>query len=159
MDASAVVHDDERSVYPRQSGAGYVLSERQVVIYDLIKKHEGFRGMPYEDSRGFPTIGYGTKLPIDEEEAELLLKHRLDKMTAELKKEITYFDDLPNEIQAVLLDMLYNLGVNGLLRFKRMWKAVEHRDWERMALEMQNSRWYNQVGRRAEELIAVVHSV
>ena len=71
---------------------------------------------------------------------------------------ISYFDDLPNEIQAVLLDMLYNLGVEGLLRFKKMWKAIEHRDWERMALEMQNSRWYTQVGRRAKDLISVVLS-
>ena len=114
--------------------------------------------MPYADSRGFSTIGYGTKLPIDEKEAELLLLHRLEKMTAQLKERMPYFDDLPQEIRAVLLDMTYNLGVEGIFRFKRMWAAIERRDWRNMALEMQNSRWFTQVGSRADDLVARVDS-
>ena len=125
---------------------------------EMIKKHEGFRGMPYDDPIGFPTIGYGTKLPITEKEGELLLNHRLEKMAEELKDRVPYFDDLPDDIRAVLLDMTYNLGVEGLLRFKRMWSAIERRDWRNMALEMQNSRWYVQVGNRALELVAKVEN-
>lgn len=126
------------------------------IAIDSIRRHEGFRGMPYDDPLGFPTIGYGTKLPIAEEEGELLLNHRLEKMAAQLKERVPYFDDLPDEIQAVLLNMTYNLGVDGLLRFKRMWSAIKRRDWRNMALEMQNSRWHRQVGIRADNLIANV---
>ncbi len=125
-------------------------------VIDDIKRHEGFRGMPYKDSLGFWTVGYGTKLPITEAEGELLLRHRLEKMTDRLKERVPYFDDLPEEIKGVLLDMAYNLGVDGLLRFKRMWAAIERRDWEKMALEMQNSLWYRQVGERAVELVSAV---
>ena len=47
-----------------------------------IMEAEGFRGEPYDDTTGNPTIGYGTKLPLTEAEGELLLRHRL---AAELK--------------------------------------------------------------------------
>ena len=46
-------------------------------VVDSIKIDEGFRGMPYDDSRGVPTLGFGTRLPITRAEGELLLKHRL----------------------------------------------------------------------------------
>ena len=42
-----------------------------------IKIEEGFRGEVYDDTRGFATIGFGTLLPITENEAEWLLRHRL----------------------------------------------------------------------------------
>ena len=42
-----------------------------------IKEAEGFRGEPYDDTTGNPTIGYGTKLPLTEAEGELLLRYRL----------------------------------------------------------------------------------
>ncbi len=125
-------------------------------VMELIKQNEGFRGMPYDDPLGFPTIGYGTKLPIDEEEAELLLKKRLNDVRLELESRVDFFDDLPQTIQEVLLDMAYNMGVPRLFTFKRMWQAVRDRDWERMADEMVDSLWYQQVGRRARKLVAAV---
>ncbi len=125
-------------------------------IVEKIKKHEGFRGMPYKDSLGYPTIGYGTKLPIDEEDAELLLKKRLNDVRRELESRVDFFDNLPETIQEVLLDMAYNMGVPRLFTFRRMWQAVRDRDWERMADEMVDSLWYRQVGRRAEELVRMV---
>ncbi len=125
-------------------------------IVEKIKKHEGFRGMPYKDSLGYPTIGYGTKLPIDEEEAELLLKKRLNDVRRELESRVDFFDNLPETIQEVLLDMAYNMGVPRLFTFRRMWEAVRDRDWKRMADEMVDSLWYRQVGRRAEELVRMV---
>ena len=125
-------------------------------ITESIKRHEGFRSIPYKDTLGNWTIGYGTKLPITKEEAELLLRHRLENMTAELRTKVPFFDDLPETIQTVLLDMLYNLGINRLMTFKRMWEAVEKRDWQKMAEEMKDSLWYQQVGDRSKELVAAV---
>ncbi len=125
-------------------------------IVEKIKKHEGFRGMPYNDTLGYPTIGYGTKLPIDEEEAELLLEKRLNDVRRELESRVDFFDNLPETIQTVLLDMAYNMGVPRLFTFRRMWEAVRDRNWGKMADEMVDSLWYRQVGRRAEELVRMV---
>jgi len=125
-------------------------------LIEQIKEHEGFRGMPYTDTRGFPTIGYGTKLPIDEEEAELLLKKRLNDTVKDLKRNYPNFDNLPPTIQEVLLDMGYNMGVPNLMKFRKMWQAIDEGDWEKMADEMVDSRWYHQVGNRAKHLVQVV---
>ena len=125
-------------------------------VMELIKQNEGFRGMPYKDTLGYPTIGYGTKLPIDEEEAEMLLKKRLNDVRLELRSRVDFFDNLPETIQTVLLDMAYNMGVPRLFTFKRMWEAVRDRNWGKMADEMVDSLWYSQVGKRSEELVAKV---
>ena len=48
--------------------------------------------------------------------------------------------------------MAYNLGVDGLLKFKKMWKALEKQDYQTAAEEMKDSKWYHQVGRRSKYL-------
>ncbi len=124
-------------------------------MYDLvesIKKHEGFVGMPYNDSLGVPTIGYGTKLPITESEADLLLKSRMYQKKEELERVEPFFKELPKEKQDVLLEMAYQLGVGGLLKFRKMWKALKRFDYKEAAKEALDSRWAKQTPKRAEEL-------
>ena len=124
-------------------------------MYDLIesiKKHEGFRGMPYDDSLGIPTIGYGTKLPITPSEGDLLLKSRMYQKKEELDKAEPFVKELPKEKQDVLLEMAYQLGVGGLLKFRRMWKALKKFDYEEAAKEALDSRWAKQTQNRANEL-------
>ena len=54
--------------------------------------------------------------------------------------------------QEVLFNMAYQLGVNGLLKFKNMWSAIEARDYNKAADEMLDSRWYTQTPNRAKKL-------
>lgn len=119
-----------------------------------LKKFEGFKGNPYVDSRGYLTVGIGTKLPLDEEEAEFLLKHRLKKTVNELNVLKLNDLDIKEEAKIILYDMAYNLGVRGLLKFKKMWKALENKDYLEASKEMQDSKWFKQVGRRSKELVS-----
>lgn len=121
-------------------------------LIDEIKRDEGFEPMPYKDTRGYPTIGYGTKLPIDEIEATLLLEKRLHDTLADIRRNVSFYEDLPKEAQLILLNMGYNLGVPKLMGFKKMWAALDRRDFKEAAKEMRDSLWYNQVGDRAERL-------
>lgn len=57
-----------------------------------------------------------------------------------------------------MLDMTYNLGINGLMRFKKMMAAISCRDYELAALEMKNSKWYKQVGDRSKRLCEMMKS-
>jgi lysozyme len=50
----------------------------------------------------------------------------------------------------VLLDMAYNLGVDGLLKFRKMLAAIDRRDYELAAKEMLDSRYARQVKGRAQ---------
>jgi len=129
------------------------------MVTELIKKHEGFEGMPYNDSLGFPTIGYGTKLPITEEEAEMLLEYRLKRMIRELIKKEPFFEKLPEDAQKVIADMTYQMGVGGVLKFKKMWAALKERDYKKAADEMLDSRWAKQTPNRAKELAEIMRSL
>ena len=129
-------------------------------VVDEIKLDEGFVGMQYEDHLGFPTIGYGTKLPLTEEEAELLLRHRLHKMVKELQRHKAFVDRLPLDAKLILLNMAYQLGVPRLLGFKKMWRALEDEDFKTAADEMRDSLWAKiQTPKRADRLASIMSDV
>tara|TARA_B110000444_G_scaffold251276_1_gene278883 strand:+ start:515 stop:820 length:306 start_codon:yes stop_codon:yes gene_type:complete len=69
------------------------------------------------------------------------------------------FYSLPEDIQHVLVNMTFNLGGSRFGKFNNMWKAVVSEDWKRMAVEMEDSRWFAQVGRRSKELQELVLNV
>ena len=118
---------------------------------------EGFRSQPYMCTAGKMTIGYGLNLEegISEETAHLLLKDRLLHNKIELKRALPWFLDefsCEGEVYAIISNMQYNLGLPRLLKFKKMWAALEAQDFETASLEMLDSNWALQVGDRAIEL-------
>ena len=104
------------------------------------------------------TIGYGTLLPLTEEEGELLLKHRLEKSIQKLIKHKPFILNLKPNAQIVLGNMVYNLGVPKLLNFKRMFKALENFDYETAAKEMIDSKWYRENTNRVDRLVKIMLS-
>ena len=121
---------------------------------EQIKRHEGFRRYPYYSSAGKLTVGYGRNLDdvgLDEDEAEHLLSVDIENALIGVKRRID--TDFCNEARvAVLTNMGFNLGIQGLMKFKKMIAHVEKGDFENAALEMLNSRWASQVPNRANEL-------
>lgn len=121
---------------------------------DRLKKHEGFRKRMYKDSVGVPTIGYGFNLEtieLPKPVAELWLAFEIDKKQKQLER-FHWYNTLDAVRQDVILDMAYNLGIDGLLEFKKMIKALENEQYDEAADEMLDSRWAGQVGRRADNL-------
>jgi lysozyme len=86
-------------------------------------------------------------------EARFRLKNDVEDCIDDLRKLLKNFDDLPEKIQEVLVNMRFQLGPGGLRGFKNMLGAVRHWDFERMQAEMRNSAWYRQTTNRAERLI------
>jgi len=123
------------------------------VIDDLIR-HEGFRSKPYCDTEGHLTIGYGLNLDagITKEEARMILAHRIRKIHLELISRLPYWTRLSVVRQNVLINMAYNLGVDGLMKFKVTLSMIEVGRYEEAAKQMLKSKWAKQVGRRAKEL-------
>ena len=62
------------------------------------------------------------------------------------------WDDLPREVQHILVNMCFQLGQRGLSNFKQMGKAIEESDWGKASVEMMDSRWASQTPERAERL-------
>ena len=129
-------------------------------VIDRIKEEEGFRGAPYDDPQGIPTIGYGTKLPLTREGAQDLLLLRLNWMLEEMDERWPWMDDMPRAAQRVVQDMAYNMGVPRLGGFRRMLSAMRDEEWERAADELLDSDYArNDVPGRAEENAELLRSL
>ncbi|MBC2704245.1 glycoside hydrolase family protein [Desulfobacula sp.] len=128
-------------------------------ITDQLIAHEGLKLKPYNCPAGKLTIGVGRNLEdkgITEKEAKMLLENDIQECIADLQTIFQAFDLLPEPAQMVLVDMRFNLGYQGFRKFKNMIKAVRDQDFHTAAREMKDSRWYHQVGRRAEHLIEMM---
>ena len=64
--------------------------------------------------------------------------------------------DLPQNVSEVILEMVFQLGTNGVRKFKNMWKAMRVKDWKKASEEMKDSRWHAQTTNRCESLAKIV---
>ena len=125
-------------------------------IVDQLKRHEGFRSHVYKCTAGKDTIGYGFNLEtgITERQAELLLRDQLLVIHLDCCKEFIWYKALPAARQGVIMNMVYNLGMAGFKKFKRMRAAIIAEEHDTVVNEMLASKWAHQVKSRAWELCA-----
>ena len=130
-------------------------------LLESIKKHEGFVEHVYDDSLGIPTIGYGfaiKDLVLDEDIAEDILMRKLERLQRNANSRFKWLEDMPQEIQAVVLNMCYQLGVTGVSKFRKAISALQEGEWHEAADEMLDSLWARQTPNRAEELSNIVRN-
>lgn len=140
--------------------------ENDRLFLSQLKRHEGFSLEAYLCPAGALTIGWGHNCathPVPGVEkvgdvisigsAEILLFQDTKAIARELDDKIPWWRKMEEPRQAVLLNMAFNLGVSGLLGFKRALAAAKENDWNKAAFEMADSRWADQVKHRSRELI------
>lgn len=151
-------------------------------IRDRVIDHEGKRNTVYKDSRGIPTIGVGFNLNREDSNALLtqvganpgqikrgqsklsnkqintLLNKDLKKSKEDAKQLVKNFTSLPREVQGVLIEMVFNLGKFGLAKFKKFLDYINKNDWKKASIEMLDSDWSKQVGRRSKTLSNIISS-
>lgn len=131
---------------------------------DQIKRHEGLVLHAYKDSLGYLTIGYGRLVDkakhggISEAEAEYLLQNDVSSVLSVLHRNITFFDSLCIPRQAVLLNMAFQMGITGLLKFKKTLSLIEMGDFDGAADGMLKSLWGKQTPNRAAEMAQQMRS-
>jgi lysozyme len=121
--------------------------------------HEGLCLKPYRDTVGKLTIGVGRNLDdkgISQREALLLLQEDLVDVETGLRHVLPWFARLSRIQQRVLIDMAFNLGITGLLKFKATLAAIEAGEYDRAANHMLTSKWARQVKGRAHRLAAMM---
>ena len=131
-----------------------VTVDRERLLQTLIK-HESLELMPYRCSEGKLTIGVGHNLDdngITEDEALYILKNDLDKCEKQLKR-FLWFQNLSDVRKEVIMNLHFNIGHTSFMRFKKMILALENSDYISAAKEMQDSKWFRQVGVRAVQLV------
>jgi lysozyme len=131
-------------------------------IKERLRRFEGYRKYPYRCPAGYLTIGYGRNLEvkgISIDEAEMLLNNDVNETIELLLNGLEFFTMLPEQAQEVLVDMTFNMGFGGVLKFKKFLEALKNKDWEKAAQEMENSLWYKQTGNRARELVKIIREL
>ena len=135
---------------------------------EQIKRHEGEVLNIYEDSLGYKTLGVGHLCQPEDPEYNWAVGTSVSQDVVDMYYEDDFdkhymeaihvfgshedWDELPEVIQRVLVNMCFNLGGSRLSKFCNMLKACRNHDWKEMAVQMEDSRWYGQVGRRSKEL-------
>jgi lysozyme len=131
-------------------------------LIERIKQHEGFRSHAYSDSEGYLTIGFGRMIDerlgggITQEEAEIMLRHDVMQAQDEAGR-FSWYRKLDDKRKGVIVEMIFNLGLSGVLKFKNMIQAINDDDYKKASNEMLDSKWSSQVGRRAITLANIMH--
>ena len=135
-------------------------------LREQLKIDEGCVYEIYNDHLGYPTFGIGHLVresdpengsPLGTEISEDRVNEAFDADIEIVLSDcnILYpdFEDLPEEAQQIIANMMFNLGRPRLSKFVGMKRGVDAKDWNSAADEMVDSRWYRQVGARAERLV------
>lgn len=111
------------------------MSAVDVVVLRL-KSEEGFRALPYTDTEGHITIGYGLNVSagISERVAASALLTQVQE-DHEALSAYPWYAQLDSIRQSVCLDIAFNDGVHGLLAFPHMIAALSRQDWPTAATE------------------------
>jgi len=119
---------------------------------DLIAD-EGIRLKPYLCPAGKTTIGVGRNLDdvgITEAEAMTLLDDDIARVTAQLAKALPWLQG--NNVQRAVGNMTFQMGLGGVLKFKKMLAALQVKDYTTARREALNSAWARQTPQRAKRV-------
>ena len=137
---------------------------RYLKLIKRIKKNEGFSSTAYKDQLGFLTIGYGHLILPNE-------KHLIKTKLSKEKLEKIFIKDFKNTIkdyekylkkkaynkkeEELLIEMVFQIGIKGVLRFKKLLSNMRKKNEYLVCFEMMNSLWYKQTPKRVKALIKI----
>ena len=140
---------------------------REEIEYD-----EGSVNKIYLDHLGLATFGighlvtewdeeYGWEVgtPVSEDRCIEAFNSDIENVLSDCHRLYPDFDDLPEEVQRIVANMMFNMGRPRLSKFKGMKRGVDSQDWNAAADEMVDSRWYRQVTKRADRLVERMRNV
>ena len=127
---------------------------------------EGVKYEIYKDHLGYPTFGighlvidsdpeYGQEVgtPVSEDRVIEAFDNDVQVVLADCERLYNDFNVLPEEVQLIIANMMFNMGRPRLSKFKGMKAGVDAQDWNKAADEMIDSNWCKQVPNRAGRLV------
>jgi lysozyme len=127
-------------------------------LREQLARDEGYRQFAYEDSEGFWTVGIGRCIDrrkgkgLSLAEAEMLLENDIRDFTADLLVALPWAMTLDAARLGALVNIAFNVGVQGLLGFKKALAAMEKDQYQEARTHFLDSKWARQVGHRASRL-------
>jgi lysozyme len=141
-------------------------------LREELKEDEGCKYEVYLDHLGLPTHGIGHLItewdeeyekpvgtPVSEERVNNCFQSDVHVTIDECKKLYDTFDDLPEEVQLILCNMMFNMGRPRLSKFLKLNDAIANENWLEASIQMEDSRWHKQVTNRANRLIKRMEAI
>ena len=129
---------------------------REEAIKKMIQRHEGYVPRVYMDTVEVPTGGYGHAFlvgsPISHKIAELLFEEDYSRCIKDYEQLRPLIGDLNPVRRAVIIDMLFNMGIHRVKGFKKMLSALRLKDHKEASKQLLDSKYARQVGYRAIKL-------
>ena len=126
----------------------------------------------YKDHLGYPTFGighlvlesdpeYGQEVgtPVSEERVIECFDNDVQTVIQDCKKLHEGWEDYPEEVRQIVANMMFNMGLTRLSKFRKHNAALQCGDWKEAAVEGRDSRWHRQVTNRAERLMSRLEAV
>jgi len=137
-----------------------------MTVYDakiplLIEAHEGRMRKMYKCTAGFNTIGVGHNLDanvLTDRAIDVILVEDIRQVEMDLDRCLPWWRNESDSRRAALVDLCFNLGIQGVLGFRNTLHAWMNRDYEAAARGLENSKWHGQVGRRAPRIEHMVRT-
>ena len=133
-------------------------------LLEVIKEEEGSKmqdgkHIPYRCSENKLTICYGLLIDPDvpgagitEAQAMMLLETTVNQFLVELRNNLPWYGDQPEDIQVAIANMAYQLGVPKLLTFKKTLDHIENGRYSMASAECKNSKWFQQTPNRCQRV-------
>ena len=106
-----------------------------------------------------PESGQAVGTPISKERVAECFDMDVQSVINDCNKLYEDFEDLPEEVQQIIANMMFNMGYTGLSKCKGMNRGVYSLNWNQAADEMVDSRWYRHVTNRANGSVGRVRAV
>ena len=132
------------------------------VVYEIYRDHLDYPtfGIGHLITKSDPEYGQPVGTPVSEERVVQAFEEDIRVTLGECYKLYGFrWSDFPSEVQEILVNMMFNLGRPRLSKFKKMNAHLDKGDWKNAAVEGRDSRWYCQVGNRAERLMTRLENV
>lgn len=128
----------------------------KVRLTKQLRGDEGVKPCVYKDHLGFYTIGVGRLVDerkrgagLRDSEMDFMLSNDIEDRIAALSQHLPWFQELDEARQGVLLNMSFQMGVEGLLAFTRTLGLVRAGRYQDAAVAMGQSQWAQQTPERA----------
>jgi lysozyme len=128
------------------------------MLEEQLRRDEGEKLSAYQDHLGFWTIGIGRLIDsrrgggISTDESTMLLRNDIARIRVELLQRLPWFVHLDPVRQGVLMNMAFQMGINGVMAFQQMLGKVQTGDYAVAADKMLQSKWATQTPERAKRL-------
>lgn len=122
----------------------------------ILKREEGYSALPYYDSKGYVTVGYGllitknktvklrdVNITLSEQSAAMLL-HIKVKVINDTLEDKQWYKALTGDRRAIVISMVYQMGFTGFYEFTDMLRLIKQRRYEAASMAMLDSKWFRE---------------